>query len=267
MEDQLIGPAIVGLVGVIVGAIVGFVSNWLSLRHDAKQRKVDREMGLRRQVYLDAAKALAKVGSLLGKFSQANFDLQEMVDSPVSQAGWYNNVQVVATVETVEAFARAEAHYRASLIELVLKRYELDKIRERLESIKARNNQLAEYQQALHSSLKADTRVAGSVKTDLPAFSHEIMDVQKEIERLEREKSGLLPERESRHKDLVLSVSRITHEHRRLTAELIIQLRRELKLPLDSVRYRSVIEEGLEASEAAVRKLVEEGPAADWKRS
>ncbi len=50
-----------GVIGVIVGGLLALIPVWLQLRHATKERERERQMALRRDVYLLAMQQIAKM--------------------------------------------------------------------------------------------------------------------------------------------------------------------------------------------------------------
>ena len=251
---------VAGLLGVAFGALAGLTGTWITLRHDAKQRKLDREIALRREVYLEAAEGLAEVQLLLTRLAQPDFKPDQIGGSAGSRIGWYNKVQVVSSFETFEAFAKGEALFQSALVGLLPKRYEFDQVQLRLDSVQARKSQLAEYQQALHSGLKVLLAQGAPADVDTRGFSQGILAAQAQIDNLGTEEAELLAQKADRQRELLLEVNKRAAELRRLYARAMVTLRLELDLPMETDRYHAAIEEVLDKSDAAWRQLLREEP-------
>jgi hypothetical protein len=217
-------------------------------------------MDLRREVYLEAAEGLAEAQLLLTRFAHPDFKPDQIAGPAGSRIGWYNKVQVVASIETFEAFARGEALFQSALVGLIPKRYELDQVQLRLHSVQARKNQLAQYQQALHPGLKGVLAQGAPAGVNLRDFYQGILEAQAQIDKLAVEEAELLTEKADRQRALLFDVTRRAAELRRLIAEAMVALRLELDLPVETDRYRAAIEEVLEKSDAAWRQLLREEP-------
>jgi hypothetical protein len=120
--------AIVGLVGTLLGAIVAAVialvvnqkSNrqqterlTIQLQHEATQKNRDREMTLRREVYLEAASEMAKAARYIAKFGDLNLPLAEHESIAHNFGAALSKIHIIAgmgtltkVIEASNAFAR-----------------------------------------------------------------------------------------------------------------------------------------------------------------
>lgn len=252
--------AIIGLAGVALGVVAGFATTWLTLFHDSKQRKLEREMDLRREVYLEAAGGLAEAQFFLGRFAQPEFKPDQDSGLTGSKIGWYNKVQLVASIETFEAFAEGEARFQAALAGLIPIRYEFDQVQLRLQAVQSRKDQLTKYQQVLHSGAQSFLAQGAPTGVNLHDFYAGIQLTQAQIDELAGQEANLLTEKADRQRALLLEVNRRSAELRRSMAEAVVALRQELSLPIEKDRYHAAIDNVVNESEAHWRKLLGDEP-------
>jgi hypothetical protein len=110
--------AVLGSVWTLLAAIVGscsvlivsFVSLWHSRRQlrlqfeqQSRESKVAREMSLRREVYLEAAVAVARATSSLNDLADVSYESKELARQFAADFACIAKVHVVGTPETIEA--------------------------------------------------------------------------------------------------------------------------------------------------------------------
>lgn len=95
------------------------------LEHERLQKTKDREMALRKEVFLAAAEAVAAGMSTISRF--ANLDLQhnQISDDYTEKAPALSKVHVIAKTETVKALVRFTSELESLFLKLFVRRLEL----------------------------------------------------------------------------------------------------------------------------------------------
>ena len=132
--------AIVGSVGTLLGGIIAAVlaltmnrqSNRqqnvrlkLQLQHEADQSNREREMALRRDVYLEAASEMAKAGYFIAKFGDLNLPLGEHEAMAKNFGAAMSKVHMVAGMEILTKAIEASNVFASINLELNLLRFSL----------------------------------------------------------------------------------------------------------------------------------------------
>jgi hypothetical protein len=89
------------------------------LAHERDQRERERQMDLRREVYLEAAAALAQANGLIGRTSNLDNDQKLLGDEFAANLAKIAKVQIVGSQETVQAVMNYLNVLGPSFIELV----------------------------------------------------------------------------------------------------------------------------------------------------
>jgi len=116
---------IIGVVGIIIGALLSWIPVILQLRHDAKERERERQMSLRRDVYLFATQ---KIGQLLGyltDFYQTEEGLPEGYNEAIEQ------IRIIGSDETIVAINKFNDHMVDAFSELSPQKEEIRFLEER----------------------------------------------------------------------------------------------------------------------------------------
>jgi hypothetical protein len=130
-----------GVVGALAGAFMALLTTWLNNRaqnrrqeqqlrhdaeqrsrqlqhdvdqrqtqfaHDAEQRRIDREMGLRREIYLEATAAIGKMQEFISSYARQDISESDKVALVQGSTASLNKIHIVGTNRTIEAFSAAQ---------------------------------------------------------------------------------------------------------------------------------------------------------------
>ncbi len=106
-----------------------------ALKHDATQRDREREMSLRRDVYLAAAEAIVNGQHILARFPNLNISDEDFSTEFQQNNASIAKVQVVGTNPTVQAVFAYSNEFSRTFLELSLKRLKLIERKYEIESI------------------------------------------------------------------------------------------------------------------------------------
>ena len=122
----LVWGGIIGVVGIIIGALLSWIPVLLQLRHDSKEREKERNMSLRRDVYMSLAE---KIGQLL--YHLSNF-YQVDIPSPDEYTEVMTQLDVIGNKETIRAANEFNDQLSIALYELLPEKAEKDSLIEEL---------------------------------------------------------------------------------------------------------------------------------------
>lgn len=115
------------------------------LAHDIEQRRTDREMSLRREVYLEAAETIGKMQEFIANYAQSDDVGSSEIIALNGSIAALNKVHVIGAKSTIEAFNCAQRTFwscrsRLSRIRMKVleKAADLERSRQLLRSLKER---------------------------------------------------------------------------------------------------------------------------------
>src|SRR4028118_834257 len=79
-------------------------------------------MQLRRDVFLEAAEGLSGSQQFFFRFANTAIPFNQIGDVQSSKPGWLNKLHMVATIDTIEAFAKADLILGRSSFDLLRRR-------------------------------------------------------------------------------------------------------------------------------------------------
>ena len=124
------------LLGVIIGGFIGFGSSLLTnrandrrlqtqLAHDRDLKNREREMSLRKEIYLAAAEAVSAGLIAVNRFSNLEIPHDELTEEYNAKAPSIAKVYLIAKMETVRAVVNFSGELDATFLRLSARRYPL----------------------------------------------------------------------------------------------------------------------------------------------
>jgi hypothetical protein len=238
-----------GIVPVATGSIITLFGVWLQsrseasrlkrqLKHDAEQREKERQMDLRREVFLGAAETLGKQSEYLNLFSKVDFDFwkdQEVLRGCIGAA---NKVHLIAGSETIEAYVRASQSWAKAILQLSKSRLKIEEVKTELKMEEDLIAMLSTHRDETLSSIKAQG-TSGIQSQEL----HELH--QKRFQDLQRQIEDSFGKKGKLHSKLARLLMQISVEgvaaHVEFSEKLVavnLAARREVDLRIDENRYR-----------------------------
>lgn len=228
--------------------------------HERELKTKDREMALRKEVYLDAAEAIAAGMSAIGRFANLDVPNDQITKAYAEKSPAISKVHVIARTETVEALAGFTSQLNSLFLTLFAKRFELEKAKSRISII---DNQIAEFGKERDRTLEmmkqyniegiADNRRWEVLQNN---FEFEQKRVADSIAHRAELAEILYPKQLEFMRDCVAHSARL----RQTLISVLSAVRSELELPLDEHAYRKVAETSLanqqEAIDAFVQKVM-----------
>lgn len=240
-----------GIVPVAAGSIITLFGVWLQsrseagrlkrqLQHDAEQREKERQMDLRREVFLGAAETLGRQSEYINLFSKVDFDFWKDQEVLKGNIGIAYKVQLIAGIDTIEAYARANQCWGSAILELAKMRLKIEEVKAELNGQESLIVLLSNHRDEALASMKAIVN-SGAQSQDAYQFHRERFDD------LQRDISGEVAKKAKLHSKLArllmeISVVCMTSQAEFSKRLLAVNLaaRREVDLPIDENRYRDV---------------------------
>jgi hypothetical protein len=248
------------LIGGVIGVAGALGGTWLQNRHDSKQRERERQMALRRDVYLQAAEGLAGLQEYLAGISDTSRSMTDLAQVLRGVPGWQNKIHTVASLETITAFAEADRVFIAGCIAAIPHRYAIDQVDRRMAALEDRATQLRQYQSYLHTSLQAQLPQFPSKEAVATAsqIRQAIDFVQRQIDDLEEQHCELASARSAQIRQLFRGTIGRVAEYRQLTGKALLAIRQEIDLPLDPPSYLGLLDRTNKDVMGALQRVIAE---------
>jgi hypothetical protein len=233
--------------GVLLGAVLAFgatfVATRLQLAHDAKQRERERRMSLRRDIFLEAADAVAGTTDYFFKFANVEVPMRELTIS-TSKPGWINKLYMVASLETIEAFTQTSLALGAAAFDLLQRRFVLERVNNKLTLV-------TEQVEAAGREQQSAGEIAAALAKEAP--SSEVLEKRKHVQdrweqSLHAYEKVIIQQRELIDERLALQKALLEHAIRHSTTyqarlrHALVQLRSELDFSIDLDKFEKLAE-------------------------
>jgi len=249
------------IVATIIGSFITFIGVTLSNRnnrkiqekkldHDNKQQKVEREMTLKKEVFLPFADNLYSMNQMLYKIVDANIEDSQLTMLLSKQNTSLGKIILIGNNETVKNLQKLSTSYESSIFLLFSKRLDLMDIKYKVKYSSLSIDHLSKKMYEVLDKMKnTDNQeydklsfYLNSIKSDLKGFEDENSQNSKQLLQKSLELSKLAFEESSRLSDLILPV--------------IVSLRKELNLPFDQDEFKKVLEENLKIAKRNLDNLI-----------
>lgn len=263
MIAQLFEAIPASFFGVVVGSFFSIAGVALTNRagdkrlraqfeHERESKTKDREMALRKEVFLSAAEAVAAGMNSIGRF--ANFDIanDKITQLYVEKSSAISKVHVIATTETILPLAQFTTRLGALYLELFARRHEL--INER-NAIALVDNQVAQFEKERDRILEMikQHNIEGVIDQRRWRVLQDNFDFeQKRINDGLAHRAQLASALQPKHLDFMRQCLSHTEQLGGMLIPVLTAVRRELELPLDEAAYRQAMMESYAQQQQAV---------------
>lgn len=224
--------------------------------HEGESKRKDREMALRKDVFLSAAEAISTGIDVIGRF--ANFDIPngEVTQPYLDKLPSIAKVHVIGQTDTVLAVTKFTSRLGALFVELFAQRHvlmnqlgEIRMIDSQVSQFGKERDKILEMMKQLNIEGLADQRKWAVLQQN---FDFE----QKRVNESLAKRSELAADLQPKHLDFMRQCISHAAELGAMVAPLLAAVRDELELPLDMEAYGLVMAESHVAQQDAVNAFI-----------
>ncbi len=255
--------------GVVVGAFLSLGGVVLTNRandrrlraqlvHDRDLRNRERELSLRKEIYLAAAEAVSAGLAAVGRFANLDIPHDQLAEEYLKKSPSIAKVHVIATEETARAVAALTGELSIAYLRLSAKRFPLIAhkqhlafLAEQMVAFARERDRMLELMKQYNLQGQVDQRLWDVIKNSFEFEQERITDVAKNHSELA---AALYAKQLEYAQGCMAEVIRLS----RLQLPALAAVRRELELPIDEDAYSKVMEDGLKKQEASVRDFLAE---------
>ncbi len=239
------------LTGVVISNRASERRQVSQLEHDRATRKQERELSLRKDIYLAAVEAIQTGMVLLSKLSNLEISVEEHIKPYLERLPALVKVQVIGLTDTIRAVTDVAGTLSVSVLQLTGKRIPLDISRQQQNFLdnqasefeNERNRWLEEMRQ-FNLALKTDERLWANLKGN---FEFEENRAANARDRIKNDKLALLSKQIEFAEDCMIQSRSLLN----LLAPAIIAIRNELGVPTDTQAYQKLLEVAASKQQAA----------------
>ena len=249
-----------GLVGAAIGGAITCLTVRQQLRHAASEARIAREHALKHEVYFETAEGVAAWERLLQSIPRVDLTRQQLSEIQGANPGWSYKVHVVGDLDTIKAFDRAGEFVGSRGLDLMVKRWRLDTLRDEITTLDGRNTQLSTRAQQLVAALQAITAVDATPEDHAveQQLTQDLRTVHAELAALHNEQEQAFGVKYRAHRELFLASIKANSECQRYLSELVVHVRRELGFPFDAENYLAHVEQTSDRGLAELQKMMDQ---------
>lgn len=214
-----------------------------SLQHDACQRDREREMELRREVFIPAAEAISNGLNLIGRLADLSFSDQEISNESRKNAVALARIEIISTNATIQATSALSQIFGTALLELTLKRALLIDRKNNIEHLEETHKHYGDLLEQLILKGNHDEQT-------LIAFSNNITI-------LFEQKIQLISDQKTQQLDFIKLCLEHVIEVSKLIPPALFAVRDELELMIDKEAYMKTFNENLEKTKLDLSLWIE----------
>ncbi len=251
------GGLVAGAVGTLIGGLITLRVARQQLGHDSHERARERQMTLRREVYLQAAEALGQVQEVLSAFSRQDVSVGALHDRLSGITGKLAKLHLVVSLETIRALVNYSRTMTGEVATLIPARARVELLKLQLDEAEA-DCLYAQSVLGRLGAIQANRLLPGSQQSSVvDAISVAQAEYSAARERrAELTRQHLMATEELT--DAALNASMRTAESLPLVA---VAIRRQLESPLDEAAYLKITKDAATENRKAIVNALEKTKA------
>jgi hypothetical protein len=227
------------------------------LTHDREMRNRDRELSLRKDIYLSAAEAVSAGITAIGRFTDLEIPNNKLTETYVDKSPAIAKVHVIANQRTAEALTNLAGELNAAYLRLltkrnplVLEKNQISILQQQIDSFSKERDRMLELMKQFNLDGSIDQRRWEVINKNFEFEQNRITETSKQLSTL---LAGLSLKQLQFMKDCIDETNSLS----RLTVPVIVSARAELEMPIDEQTYAQVIERSIKRQEANIEAFME----------
>lgn len=254
--------------GVVIGSFFTIIGITLTNRasdkrlraqfeHEQNQKTKDREMALRKEVYLAAAEAISAGTNAIARFANLDLPNDQITAAYVEKAPAIAKVHVIAKIKTVRAITDLTSELGTIFLKLFARRFELIVEKNQIGII---DNQIVEFGKERDRNLEMmkQHNIEGIVDDRRWQVIQSNFDFEaKRINEALAHRSELWKSLYAKQLEFMRECVSYTMTLGKLMVPALLAAREDLELPLDEQSYRQIVEDAIAKQELAIDGFVQ----------
>lgn len=226
------------------------------LRHDRELRNRDRELSLRKDVYLSAAEAISAGLNTVGRFADLDIPNNKLTEAYIEKSPAIAKVHLIANEETTKALTSLVSELTAVYLRLFAKRFPLVMQKAQIAFLQQQMESFSRERDRMLDLMKQFNLEGATDKHRWEVIQGNFKFEQDRITETSKQHAILLADLFPKELDLVKECMEGTNRLNRLLVPVVVAARRELEIPLDEAAYAKVIEESVKTQEASLNEFM-----------
>ena len=255
--------------GVVVGSFLSLggvvVSNRANdrrlrqqLAHDRELKNRERELSLRKDIYLAAAEAIATGLNSIGSFANLDISNDKLTAAYVDKSPSIAMVHIIAKTDTTKAVAKLVGELEAAYLRLFARRLPQLAEKQQIAFIKNQTDAFGRERDRMLELMKQYNLSGENDPRKWEILEENFNFEQKRIDNAVEEHDRLASYMYSKQIDLMSECINETTKLSRLIAPVLTAVRTELEMPFDEASYVAVIEENILHQKSVVAEFIKQ---------
>lgn len=226
--------------------------------HERAVKTIEREMALRKEIFLQAAEAIYAAIQDMYRFGNLQLGSDEVTKSYMEKSPAIAKVHIVAGTPTLEALMAISGALNTAFYKLWARRHAVLKVREGVVEIDAAINEARREQDNYLSLMKQF-----NLNVEVDRRKWEVLDssFKREMERIEKLRTARAPLAQrfgEEHERLIQESSEVATEVAKFISPLIKAIREELQIPFDFDVYEALQASSMQNQRDALANFLRE---------
>lgn len=209
--------------------------------HERESKTKDREMALRKEVFLSAAEAVASGMNSIGRFANLDIPNDQITQPYVEKAPAISKVHVIANIETILPLAQFTSRLGALYLELFAKRHELINARNAIALVDNQVEQFGKERDRILEMIKQHNIEGVVDQRRWEVLQDNFAFEQNRISDGLAHRAQLAAALQPKHLEFMRQCLSHTEQLGAMLIPVLTAVRRELDLPLDEAAYRQAL--------------------------
>jgi hypothetical protein len=225
------------------------------LEHDRKLRRKERELALRKEIYLAAAEAIAEGLRAILRYCDLEIPHRDISKAFVEKASSIAKIHVVATEDTARAVGALMGELDAAFLRLSVKRYPLDNLKNQLKIGQVQIDNFARTRDEMVDLMRKHniegTNNEKRMQVRNGTFQFEQKRVADTIEQQNKRQAEIVKRTLEYFKDCFAEHKEVA----KLVIPVIAAVRAEIELPVNMELYGQIFKDLLEKQEGSLAEF------------
>jgi hypothetical protein len=215
--------------------------------NDREQKTKEREMTLRKEIYMDASEALSAGLVCISKFANLHIADDEITKEYLEKVPSIAKVHVIAKIETIEAIANFTSELGLVFLKLANTRFALIKEKNEIDSLIPQIDAVEKETNRLYDMLKSENEnnegTVNKIKWD--ALKSNWLFEQKKLIELAEKRASLSELFLPKQIDFMRECFSYAAPLQKLHLPILVAIRSELEFDFNELKYQTIIEDGI----------------------
>ena len=227
------------------------------LRHDREMRNRDRELSLRKDVYLSVAEAVLAGIVVIGRIADLDIPNNKVMEAYADKAPAIAKAHVIANERTIEVLTNLVGELNAVTLRMFTKRFPLTALKTQISNLQQQISSFSQQRDRMLELMKQFNLNGATDQRRLDVINANFQFEQNRIAETYKQQAILFGDLAAKQLQLLKECTDETIRLSRFTVPFITSVRVELEMPIDERAYAEAIEQSIRKQEASMKDFLE----------